>query len=196
MIKIDKAIIVEGKYDKIKLDSLIDATIITTDGFGVFQNNEKLSLIKKIAEKKGVVILTDSDSAGNMIRTFLCKHISPDKIFHAYIPEILGKEKRKSKPSSEGTLGVEGVKSKILIDALEKSGVFSEIKKEMDKKITALEMFELGLNGAENSREIRKKLLKFLQLPSGLSTKGMLTAINALYSYDEFKEKFKEFENA
>ena len=186
MIKIDKAVIVEGKYDKIKLDSLIDATILTTEGFGIFKNKEKLSLIKKIADKKGVIILTDSDSAGNMIRTFLCRYIDEDKITHAYIPEILGKEKRKDKPSSEGTLGVEGIEIEILMTALEKAGAFSSNKAEKIKKITSAELYELGLSGARDSSAKRRKLLKFLQLPSGMSTKGMLTAINALYSYDEF----------
>lgn len=186
MFCIEKAVVVEGKYDKIKLESILSAEIITTDGFGIFKDKEKLNLIRKIADKKGIVILTDSDSAGQMIRTYLCKYIEPSKIAHAYIPEILGKEKRKQKPSAEGTLGVEGVKTEVLISALERAGVFGETVKKPPRKVTKADLYNYGYSGALNSSEKRRQLLKKLELPSNMSTNGLLTAVNALYSYDDF----------
>lgn len=186
MITIDRAVVVEGKYDKIKLENIISAPIITTDGFSIFKNKEKLFLIKKLAEKMGIVILTDSDSAGQMIRTYLCKFIDKDKIIHAYIPEILGKEKRKEKRSSAGILGVEGVKEKIIIDAFEKAGVFNKKTETKKKEVTNIDLYNLKLSGCINSATNRKKLLKKLELPTIMSTSGLLTAVNALYSYDEF----------
>ena len=123
MIKIEQAVIVEGRYDKIKLSSLIDALIIETDGFSIFKDKEKQKLIKRLANEKGILILTDSDSAGFKIRSFLGGSVPEDKVFHAYIPDIFGKEKRKSEYSKEGKLGVEGVPSNVIYEALERAGV-------------------------------------------------------------------------
>ena len=123
MIKIDQAIIVEGKYDKIKLASIVDAVIIVTNGFGIFKDTEKLALIRYYAEKTGIIILTDSDSAGRKIRGYIKGAVSNGKITNVYIPDIFGKEKRKEKPSAEGKLGVEGIKPEILLAAFEKSGI-------------------------------------------------------------------------
>lgn len=186
MISTNKAIIVEGKYDKIKLENIINAPIITTDGYSIFKNKEKLLLIKKIAEKNGIIILTDSDSAGQMIRNFLCKYISKEKIVHVYIPEIVGKEKRKNKPSAAGILGVEGVEEKIILNAFKKSGVFCNEVKSKQKQVSNLDLYNLKLTGCANSSLKRTKLLKKLELPTVMSTASMLTAINSLYSYDEF----------
>ena len=123
MIKIDEIVVVEGKYDKIRLSSVVDATIITTDGFGIFKNKEKQKLIRKLAQERGILILTDSDNAGFMIRSFLKGIVDNSKIRHAYIPDLYGKEKRKSSPSAEGKLGVEGMSEQVLRQSLDKAGI-------------------------------------------------------------------------
>lgn len=186
MIKLEKAIIVEGKYDKIRLENIVDAPIIVTNGFSIFKDKEKLDLIKRLAQKNGIIVLTDSDSAGLMIRSYLKGCIPSELITHVYIPEILGKEKRKIKPSSAGFLGVEGVGDSLLLKAFSRAGVLCEKTDKKGKPVTHTDLFELGLSGAENSKALRENLLKKLSLPSKMSTNSMLTAINALYSYDEF----------
>ncbi len=187
MIKIDRAIIVEGKYDKIKLESLVDAVIITTDGFSIFRDSEKQQLIRSLAEKKGLLILTDSDSAGFMIRGFLGGCVPPEKIINAYIPDVFGKEKRKPEPSKEGKLGVEGVDSALIVQALERCGVVCGECDAPAKKITAADLYEDGLSGRENSRELRAKVLKNLGLPERLSTNGLIKILNSFMNYDEYK---------
>ena len=163
MIKIDEAIIVEGKYDKIKLSSIVDAVIIITNGFGIFKDTEKLELIRYYARKTGIIILTDSDAAGRKIRGYIKGAVGDGKITNVYIPDVFGKEKRKVKPSAEGKLGVEGMDPKVLLEAFGKSGITaSEGGKRSD--ITKLTLYELGLSGGENSRELREKMLK--QMPS------------------------------
>ena len=158
MIKIDRVVIVEGRYDKIKLSSVIDGIIIETDGFGIFNNKEKQKLIRKLAETKGLLILTDSDSAGFKIRSFIRGIVPAEYIKHAYIPDIFGKEKRKTEPSKEGKLGVEGVKVPVIIEALEKAGVLCEkTKKSERREITKLDLYEDGLSGKENSDALRPK---------------------------------------
>lgn len=191
MIKIDKAVIVEGKYDKIKLSSILDTVIVETDGFGVFKNKEKQKFIRMLAEKHGILVLTDSDSAGFVIRSFLSGIVKPEQITHAYIPDILGKEKRKDTPSKEGKLGVEGMSTEILLDALKKAGITAELNDkdaELRREVTKTDLFEDGLNGQENSAQLRQKLLKELNLPEHLSANAMLKVINSFLSYEEYKK--------
>ena len=176
-IKISQAVIVEGKYDKIKLSNIIDAFIIETNGFGIFKDKEKLSFIKRLALERGIIILTDSDHAGFMIRNHLSSAIPKDRIINVYIPDIFGKEKRKTAPSKEGKIGVEGVPAEILLEAFRKAGVNCEIKENPDP-ITNYDLFELGLSGKADSKEKRKKLLKVLDLPEFLSTSSLLSYLN------------------
>lgn len=197
MIKIDRAVIVEGKYDKIKLQSVLDAVIIETDGFGIFNDAEKRALIKKFASEKGILILTDSDSAGFKIRNYVKNIASDGDVLNAYIPDIFGKEKRKAHPSKEGKLGVEGVPPKKLKEALEKCGVTScEITDYQKRKITKLDLFEDGFSGGENSTEKRSLLLKRLSLPQRLSANGLVEIINAFLSYEEYKKAAEEIKNS
>lgn len=179
MIKIKEVIIVEGKYDKIKLKSILDATIIETNGFRIFKDKEKIHLLKQLADKNGLLILTDSDSGGFLIRNYLKGIISSDKIKHAYIPSIIGKEKRKDSPSKEGILGVEGMTEAVLKETLEKSGVLYEKHQESKEKITKQHFYELGLTGKENSKLLRTKLLSHLNMPPYLTAKAMIEALNS-----------------
>lgn len=189
MLKIKEAIIVEGRYDKIKLSSIVDAPIIETNGFRVFSDKEKQNLIKRIADVRGILVLTDSDGAGFVIRNFLNGAVDNSKVKHCYIPQIKGKEKRKSQKSKEGFLGVEGVSDDVIINAIKKSGaaIIGENKKAAERKITKADLFLLSLTGTENAAYNRKKLLKYLNLPDYLSTNAMLTALNCLYSVEELK---------
>ena len=188
MLKIKEAVIVEGRYDKIKLKNIIDAPIIETNGFRVFSDKEKQNLIRQIANTRGILVLTDSDGAGFVIRNFLKGAVAKDKIKHCYIPQIEGKEKRKSQKSKEGLLGVEGVTDDVIIEAIRKSGatVIGEEQKQTPP-ITKADLCLLGLTGGENSAVNRQKLLKHLNMPTYLSTNAMLTALNCLYSLEELK---------
>ena len=193
MIKLEQTVIVEGRYDKIKLSSLIDGLIIETDGFGIFKDKEKQRLIRRLAEEKGIIIMTDSDSAGFKIRSFLGGSIPNDRIIHVYIPDIFGKEKRKTEPSKEGKLGVEGVPSKIILEALEKAGVTCfETKSGSKREITNVDLYEMGLSGGENSRAKRELLLRYLGLPARLSTSAFVKVLNNFTTYDEFIKKSSE----
>ena len=195
MIHLKQAVIVEGKYDKIKLSSIIDALIITTDGFSVFKNKEKIALIKELAEKNGVIVLTDSDSAGFKIRNYIKGCTQKGKIINIYIPDIFGKEKRKTAPSKEGKLGVEGIPMQILVEAFEKAGVTaSECEKEQKEAITRIRLFDDGFIGQPNSDEKRKKLLKTLSLPSMLSTNAMLEVLNSMFTVEEYEKAVKSIE--
>lgn len=187
MIKLEQAVIVEGKYDKIKLSSIIDAVIITTNGFNIFKDTEKLELIRYYAEKTGIIIMTDSDSAGFTIRNHIKGAVRKGTIINVYIPDIMGKEKRKIKPSAEGKLGVEGVEKKIILEALEKAGVTASAV-ESHEKITKTDLYCLGLSGGKNSSELRKKLLEYLKLPSLLSPNSMLEVLNTMLSLEELEE--------
>lgn len=188
LIRLDRPVIVEGKYDKIALENVVDALIITTDGFGIFKNREKCDLIRQLARKNGVIIMTDSDSAGAVIRSYLKKIISDCEIINVYVPELRGKERRKAKPSKSGLIGVEGMSPEIIEEALKRSGVFS-VKKENGRKITKTDMFVLGLSGREDSSLKRKDFLRFLGLPESLSSSAMLDVLNNMLTADEFCEK-------
>ena len=193
-LKIPYPIIVEGKYDKQRLKELVDAPIITTSGFRVFKDKEKQKLIRKIAESRGILILTDSDSGGFVIRNFLKGIVPESTIKHAYIPQLKGKEKRKAEASKEGLLGVEGVREEVILKALKTSGatVLSENNEIKESEIEKIHLYELGLTGKENSAVIREKLLKKLELPTYLTTNAMLSALNCLYSLKELKEIVNE----
>ena len=191
MIHIQQAIIVEGKYDKIKLSSVIDAVIIVTNGFSIFKDNEKMSLIRAYAEKTGVIILTDSDSAGFKIRNYL-KGSVKGNIMNVYIPDIFGKERRKEKASKEGKLGVEGMDIEIIIDAFKKAGVVFSERDASKEKITRMNLYEDGFSGGKNSSFKRKQLLKYLELPELLSVSGMLDIMNSMFTLDEYKEIISE----
>lgn len=199
MIKIKQAVIVEGKYDKIRLESLIDATIIQTDGFAIFKDKEKQQLIRRLADKNGILILTDSDSAGFRIRSFLGGSIPKENVIHAYIPDVLGKERRKDAPSKEGKIGVEGMRTQALVQALGKAGVLYEESEEPKKKVEMIDLYEDGLSGGENSQAKKAALLKSLDLPERLSTSSFLQLINTFMTYEEYKsaveECRKEWEN-
>lgn len=191
MIHIEQAIVVEGKYDKIKLASVIDGVIIPTNGFGLYKDKEKQALIRFYAEKTGIIILTDSDTAGFRIRSFVKNIASGGKITNVYIPEISGKEKRKSKPSKEGKIGVEGVSPEIILKAFDKAGILSREEEKKDP-ITETDLYEDGLSGGKNSREMRTRLLEKLELPKLLSSKAMLEVLNAMMTRTEYKEYIKE----
>ncbi len=197
MIKLEQAVIVEGKYDKIKLSSVIDGVIIVTNGFGIFKDREKLELIRYYAEKTGIIILTDSDNAGRKIRGYIKGAIKKGSIVNVHIPDIFGKEKRKTKPSAEGKLGVEGVDVDILREAFAKAGITSS-ERTAPKDITKLTMFELGLSGGNDSSSLRKKLQSRLGLPSMLSAGALLEVLNTMMTAAELKEHMaalKEIEN-
>lgn len=195
MIKIDKPIIVEGKYDVIKLSRIVDTLIIKTDGFGIFKDKEKQQLLRRLAGEKGIIVLTDSDSAGFLIRKFLKSSIPDEQITHVYIPDIYGKEKRKTQAGKEGKLGVEGISESVLLDALKKAGVIcSETDTEERRLITNIDLYEAGLMGRDNSKEKRVKLMKSLALPERLSTSSLLKILNTFVTYEEFTEKLKELD--
>lgn len=187
MICLTQAVVVEGKYDKIRLSSLIDAPIFVTDGFRIFKDREKLALLRRLAKERGLLILTDSDAAGFKIRGHIKGAIKEGKVYHAYIPQILGKESRKKQPSKEGTLGVEGMERSVLEEALRKSGILFADGPKKDP-VTRMDFYEAGLSGGENSAEKRQALLKTLELPSYLSSSALLEAVNALMSREEFLE--------
>ena len=187
MIRIDKPIIVEGKYDVIKLSRIVDALIIKTDGFGIFKDKEKQHLLRRLAGEKGIVVLTDSDSAGFLIRKFLKSSIPEDRITHVYIPDVYGKEKRKTQAGKEGKLGVEGISEAVLLEAFRKAGVIcNETDEEERRLITNIDLYEAGLMGKDNSKEKRVKLMKALALPERLSTSSLLKILNTFVTYEEF----------
>lgn len=196
MIKLEQAVIVEGKYDKIKLSSIIDALIIPTNGFNIFIDTERLELIRHYARTSGIIIMTDSDRAGFIIRNHIKGAVKNGKIINVYIPDIFGKEKRKVKPSAEGKLGVEGVDKKIILDALKKAGVTASAPDEAEKadKISKTDLYMLGLSGGKNSSERRKKLLQYLKLPLLLSPNSMLEVLNTMISLQELEEIIEKLE--
>ena len=191
-ITVDIPIIVEGKYDVIKLNSIIDGQIIKTDGFGLFKSEETKNYIRQLAEKNGVIVLTDSDGAGLVIRNHLNSILPKEKIIHLYPPQIEGKEKRKNAPSKEGFLGVEGISADTLRNLF--APFESNVKKENIRKVSKTDLYEDGLTGYPNSADKRNALKKRLGLPQNISTNALLDTINFLYSYEEYKAFLKESE--
>lgn len=188
-IKIKEAIIVEGKYDKIKLSSIFDTLIIETTGFSIRGDKEKQRLIRKCAEETGIIVFTDSDRAGFLIRNFLNGSVPSENIKHAYIPQIEGKESRKEAPSKDGYLGVEGVDREILINSVLSAA--PRIFEGTGRKITKADFYALGLSGKENSEEKRDALKKKLGLPKNLSSTALIQTINQLMSFEEFENIIK-----
>lgn len=191
MIRIEQAVVVEGKYDKIKLSSIIDALILETGGFKIFKDRELLGLLRALARTRGVLILTDSDAAGFKIRSFLTGALPKGSVRHAYIPDILGKEPRKAAPSKEGKLGVEGVPKPAILACLRRAGVLCEecFPREDARRITKADLFEDGLSGGEDSAARRRALLRELELPERLSANAMLEVLNAMLGYDAYKRR-------
>lgn len=186
MIKIDEAVIVEGRYDKIKLSNILDALIIETNGFGIYKDKARLAFIRKLADERGLILITDSDRAGLQIRNYISAGIPKERIKHIYIPDIYGKEKRKKEPSKEGKLGVEGISDEIL-EKLFRDLQIKTKRVSADNRITNYDLFAAGLSGRENAAEKRKKLLKALDLPEFLSTNSLLSYLNSSMSKEEFE---------
>lgn len=189
MYKISEVVVVEGKYDKMRLSQVIDAVIITTDGFRLYKDKQKLSLIKNLAEKHGAIILTDSDRAGFRIRNYIKKCLGDVEIKHAYIPEIKGKERRKPQESAEGLLGVEGVSDEVILEAIKKANA-TQVKNPL--RLTKADLFELGLCGKAESANRRRKVAEKLGLPSKISANALLDALNLWCSREEFLKLIEE----
>ena len=187
MIKIRQAIVVEGRYDKNTLSQVVDAPILETSGFGIMKDKAQLALLRKVAQKRGLIIFTDSDGAGFVIRNFLKSAIAPELLLHAYIPDIAGKERRKAAPGKEGKLGVEGMTPQVIIDCLRRAG--AEIEgEETDRRapeITKADLVDMGLSGGADSKTKRQMLLKKLDLPEHMSSNAMLQALNLLCTKEE-----------
>lgn len=184
-IKLSEAVIVEGKYDKIKLSNILDAFIIETNGFAVFKDKTKLSFIKKLAKERGIIILTDSDHAGFMIRNYISSGVPKEQIKNVYIPDVFGKEKRKNAPSKEGKLGVEGMTKEVIVEALSKAGITSS-KSVCSDPVTTVDFYDLGLTGGAGSKAKRKALCKALDLPEFLSTSSFISCINNFMTKEDF----------
>ena len=189
MVKIREAIVVEGRYDKNTLLQVVDAPVFETSGFGIFHNREQMKLLRKVAQTRGLIVFTDSDGAGLVIRNHLKSAIDGKYLKHAFIPDIPGKEKRKASPGKEGKLGVEGMRPEVILEALRRAGATmdgSEIAASVP--ITKLDLMELGLSGGSGSSEKRKKLLSKLDFPTNMSANAMLQALNLLYTPAELAE--------
>ena len=191
MIRIREAILVEGRYDKNTLSQVVDTAIFETGGFGILKDKERIEFLRQVAAKRGLVIFTDSDGAGFVIRNRLKSLLPPQQLLQAYIPQIAGKEKRKQKPGKEGKLGVEGMRPEVLKEALLRAGatVVGEASNAQPRRaITRSDLFTAQLTGCAGSQERRKKLLQRLDLPEHLSTKALLQVLNQLMSYEEYLE--------
>lgn len=191
MLKTDKVIVVEGKYDAIRLANIVDAAILRTEGFGVFKDKEKQELLRTLGEKRGLLVLTDGDSAGMLIRNYIRNIVPAEQITDVYVPDLYGKEKRKDKPSKEGKLGVEGIPDDILIEALRKAGVTEEgdVRPAVsnERLITRMDFYRDGLAGGPNSKAKRLALQSALGLPERMTGKQLLRIINMMVSYDEYR---------
>ena len=189
MIHIREAIVVEGRYDKAALASLVDTVILDTAGFGIFSDKQKLALLRRLAEKRGLVVLTDSDGGGFLIRSFLKSAIDPSLVKHAYIPDIYGKERRKKSPSKEGKLGVEGMSPAVLIESLRRAGVDMDgaAPETPGAGLTKADLYALGLTGRPDSAGRRDYVKKALALPEKLTTNALLDVLNALTTRQELE---------
>ncbi len=195
MVKIKEAIVVEGRYDKNTLSQIVDAPILETAGFGIFKDKQQLALLRKVAEKRGLIVFTDSDGAGFVIRSHIKSAIPGKYLKHAYIPDIPGKEKRKAAPGKEGKLGVEGMTPEVILTALRNAGATLEGEDaSAPRGITKQDLMELGLSGGSNAGEKRKALQKKLNLPEHMSANAMLQALNLLYTLEELTEIVKSLE--
>lgn len=190
MIRIREAIIVEGRYDKNTLAQIVDAPILETSGFGIFHDRQRLALLRRLAETRGIIVLTDSDGAGFVIRNYLRGAIDPSQVKRAYIPDIAGKERRKRTASKEGKLGVEGMRPDVLLEALRRAGatIEGEDAPAPGTCITKADLYAAGLTGGADSKAARQRLLAQLDLPEHLSTNALLEVLNALMSREEFQK--------
>lgn len=191
MLKIKEAIVVEGRYDKNTLSQLVDTLILTTEGFGIFKDEEKKALLRRVAAARGIILLTDSDGAGFVIRNHLKGILPPEQIKQAYIPDCYGKERRKRKPGREGKLGVEGMSPAVLEQALRAAGatILGETEPTQQRRhITRLDLYQDGFSGAPNSAERRQRLLRALELPEHLTAKALPSVLDTLLTYEEYRE--------
>lgn len=189
MIKIREAILVEGRYDKNTLCQIVDAPIFETSGFGIFKDKQQMNMLRRVAQKRGLIVLTDSDGAGFVIRNHIKSAIEPQYLKHAYIPDVYGKERRKATAGKEGKLGVEGMRPEILLDALRHCGATIEGENAtLPHSITKQDLMELGLSGGADSSAKRLALLRQLELPEHMSTNAMLQALNMLYTLDDLQQ--------
>lgn len=188
MRRVREVIVVEGRYDKNALRQAVEATVVETGGFGIFRNGEKLALLRRMAEERGLILLMDSDGAGFVIRNFLKGAIPPQRLKQAYIPDIYGKERRKATPGKEGKLGVEGMRPEVLIQALERAGAVFEDggAAENPAPVTKGDFYQLGLTGGQDSAALRERLLRTLGLPERMTANALLEAVNLLYAREEF----------
>ena len=193
MVKIMEAIVVEGRYDKNTLSQIVDAPILETSGFGIFKDKKQMALLRRVAESRGLIVFTDSDGAGFVIRNHIKSAIPGKYLKHAYIPDILGKERRKAAPGKEGKLGVEGMTREVILDALRKAGATIEGESmEPAHQITKQDLMELGLSGGADASAKRLALLKKLNLPEHMSANAMLQALNLLYTREELNQLTEE----
>ncbi|HBT64795.1 MAG TPA: DUF4093 domain-containing protein [Ruminococcaceae bacterium] len=195
MIRVREAIVVEGKYDKIKLASVVDALVIETNGFGIFKDRQLMELIRLLARERGLLILTDSDSAGFVIRDYLSGAIPPEQIKHAYIPNLSGKERRKNVPSKEGFLGVEGVDGSTIANAIRNAGATIEDESAVPQSqspLTKMDLYETGLVGREFSATRRRQLLGLLGLPKSLSANRLVAVLNMTMTRKRFGETLRD----
>lgn len=191
-LNIPYPIVVEGKYDRLRLINVCNAQIIKTDGFAIFKKNERLALLRKLSEKTPIILLTDSDGAGKLIRSHLTSAIRKDRLIQLYIPRIEGKERRKSEPSAEGVLGVEGMETKLLYDLLAPFESDEKYKASLENPISKADLYRDGLSGRENSAAARDKLCERLSLPGSMSANALLAALGILISYEEYTQLIKE----
>lgn len=190
MVRVREVIVVEGRYDQNTLRQIVDADVVCTDGFAIFREQERQALLRRLAEKRGLIVLTDSDGAGRVIRGFLNGIVDPSTVKNAFIPDVPGKEKRKSSPSREGKLGVEGMKPEVLLRALRTAGATMDDAGQTAARcapITPADLYALGLSGGKDSAEKRRRLQKALDLPERMSTKQLLTVLNILVSRQELR---------
>lgn len=186
-LRVDRAIVVEGRYDAAKLRALVDGVVIETGGFRIFSQKERLALLRRLAAERGLVILTDSDGAGFVIRNFLRGAIPPEQVLHAYIPDVIGKERRKAHPSREGKLGVEGMSLEVLRDCLCRAGAVAQsVSAPRPDPVTKAELYALGLSGGPDSAAARARFLALAGLPARMSAGAMLEMINTLYTREQF----------
>ena len=197
MLKIREAIVVEGRYDKNTLAQIVDAPILETKGFGLFKDPKQLELLRNVAKKRGLIVLTDSDGAGFVIRNHIKSAIPAKYLKHAYIPDVAGKEKRKAAPGKEGKLGVEGMSPEVLLAALKNAGatIEGESRDRGNDQITKQDFVEFGLSGGLNASERRKRLQNRLHLPEHMSANALLQALNLLLSREELAEIVREWDN-
>ena len=194
MVKIKEAIVVEGRYDKNTLAQIVDATILETSGLGIFKDKQQMKLLRKAAEKRGLIEFTDADGAGFVIRNHIKSAIPGKYLKHAYTPDVFGKERRKAAPGKEGKLGVEGMRPEVILDALRKAGatIEGETETRTMQEITKADLVVLGLSGMPGSEENRKRLVKKLDLPERISPNGLLQALNLLYTLEELTELMEQ----